>query len=81
MPGWGGGVWDKMLSTILVVAILGALGTLGYVVATTKVGEKFTQFYILGQEGEAADYPQELRIGEVGKVVVGCTIDGIATQC
>ena len=44
MPGWGGGVWDKVLSTILVVAILGALGTLGYVVATPKVGEKFTQF-------------------------------------
>ncbi|GAH60338.1 unnamed protein product, partial [marine sediment metagenome] len=71
LPGWGGGAWDKVLSVVLVVAILGALGTLGYVIAKPKVGERFTEFYILGVGGKAEDYPQELTIGEEGKVIVG----------
>ena len=70
-PGWGGGIWDKTLSVILVVSILGALGTLGYVIAKPKVGERFTEFYILGMEGKAIDYPKELVVGEEGKVMVG----------
>ncbi len=68
---WGVGVWDRVLSIILVLAILGALGTLGYVVATPNVGEKFTEFYLLDLSGEAKDYPNLLMVGEEGKVVVG----------
>lgn len=71
VPGWGGGIWDKTLSVILVVSILGALGMLGYVIAKPKVGERFTEFYILGREGKAIDYPKELLVGEEGKVIVG----------
>ncbi len=62
---------NKVLSVVLVVAVLGALGILGYVIATPKVGEEYTEFYILGREGKAADYPEELEIGETGTVVVG----------
>lgn len=62
---------DKVLSIILIAAILGAIGTLGYVIATPKVGEKFTEFYILGLEGKAIDYPRELKVGEEGRVIVG----------
>ena len=68
---WGGQrSLDRILSIILIVAILGAVGTLGYVIATPKVGEKFTEFYVLGLEGKAIDYPSELKIGEEGKVIV-----------
>ena len=62
---------DKILSIILIVAILGAVGTLIYVMATPKVGEKFTEFYVLGLEGKATDYPSEMKVGEEGKVIVG----------
>ena len=62
---------DKVLSTILITAILGAMGTLGYVIATPKIGEKFTEFYILGLEGQAIEYPKEMRTGEQGRVLVG----------
>lgn len=62
---------DKGLSIVLILAILAALGTLGYVIATLKVGERFTEFYILGLEGEAEGYPKELVVGEEAKVIVG----------
>ena len=71
MPGWGEGVWGKVLAITVVVAILATLGTLGYVIATPKVGETFTEFYILGQDGKAANYPKELKVGEKGEVIVG----------
>jgi len=62
---------DKILSIILVVAIVGAIGTLGYVIAAPKLGERFTEFYILGPEGKAEGYTKELVVGEEGKLVVG----------
>ena len=65
------GTWNRVLSAILVLAILGALGTLGYVIAAPKVGERFTEFYLLGLDGKAADYPKEMSVGEEGKVIVG----------
>ena len=71
VPGWGEGRWDKVLYVLLVLVILGALGTLGYIIATPKVGERFTEFYILGMGGKAAEYPKELVVGEEGKVIVG----------
>ena len=61
-------MWDRLLSIILITIITGALGVLGYVIATSDVGEGLTEFYILGLSGEALDYPQELRVGEVGRV-------------
>ena len=63
--------WDRMLSVILALTILGALGMLGYAIAGPRVGERFTEFYIEGLEGKAIDYPEELVIGEEGKVIVG----------
>jgi len=68
---WRGGFWDKALFSILLMAILGALGTVVYTITVPKVGEKFTEFYLLGLNGEASGYPTQLRVGEVGKVVVG----------
>lgn len=70
LPGWGGSTWDKVLSVVLVGVILGALGTLGYAIAAPRV-ERFTEFYILGIEGKVGDYPEELIVGEEGKVNVG----------
>jgi uncharacterized membrane protein len=72
LPSWRGqSMTDKVLSIILTVVIVGAIGTLGYVIATPKVGEKFTEFYILGPEGRAGNYPEELKVGEEGRVILG----------
>ncbi len=37
------------------------------------MGERFTEFYILGLEGKAEGYPRELSVGEEGRVIVGIT--------
>lgn len=71
VPGWGGGRLGRILFIILAIAILGALGAWGYVTANPEVGERFTEFYILGLSGKATDYPMEIRGGEAEKVIVG----------
>jgi uncharacterized membrane protein len=68
---WRGGAWNRAVSVILMLAILGALGTLGYVIAMPRVGERFTEFYVLGPDGKATSYVTELRVGERGRVIVG----------
>lgn len=68
----GQSVLGKVLSVIIIAAILGAIGMLGYVLATPKkTGERFTEFYILGSQGKADNYATELKLGEEGGVIVG----------
>ncbi|MEG3067877.1 MAG: DUF1616 domain-containing protein [Syntrophaceticus schinkii] len=64
-------ILDRVLSIALVIAILFAVGSICYVVAMPKVGEQFTEFYILGTDGKAEGYPRELEEGEKGEVIVG----------
>jgi len=69
---WSTMPWlDKALSITLAVAIMAALGCLGFVITTPKQGEKFTEFYILNIEGKAEDYPQRVILGEPIDIVIG----------
>jgi len=71
-PSWQGqGRLDRVLSVVLIVAIVGAIGTLAYVIATPKVGERFTEFYLLGPQGKAENYTTNLTLGEKGGVILG----------
>ncbi|HID20123.1 MAG TPA: DUF1616 domain-containing protein [Methanophagales archaeon] len=62
---------DKILSIILIITIIIALAMVIYVIVTPKRGEEFTEFYILGTGGKAAEYPTNLSVGEAGEVIVG----------
>jgi uncharacterized membrane protein len=64
----GTGKLDRALSVILGITILTTIGVLIYTVAFPRVGEKFTEFYILGTEGQAAGYPRDFALS-AGKVV------------
>ncbi len=66
----GDGVWDRVLSAALVFTLLMALVMLAYTLANPK-RDKLTEFYILGLDGKAVNYPQELSKGETGKLLVG----------
>ncbi len=63
-------LWNRVLAGLLVIAIMGVIGTLVYLVQTPEIGEKFTEFYVLGQEGKAEDYPREVALGEKAKVIL-----------
>jgi len=71
LVGWRKGIQSRVLSVILVLAVLSALGIMGYAVTKPKVGQKFTEFYILGSHGMITDYPKELEVGEESVVPIG----------
>lgn len=72
LPRWSGlSGLDKVLTVVLVMAVLFAAGSIYYVVTTPKTGEKFTEFYILGMGGKAEGYPREIKAGEKGEVILG----------
>lgn len=63
---------DNTLSALVVIAVIGVIATSIYVVAKPPVGEKFTEFYITGTEGEVGEYLRiELTLGEEGGVTLG----------
>lgn len=62
---------DRALSIILIAAIILAIGTTIFVIVVPKEGEKFTEFYILGEKGKAADYPTHFRAGTEQFVIIG----------
>lgn len=62
---------DKFLSIVLIISIILAVSMTVYATVTPKQGEKFTEFYILGSDGKASNYPTNLTIGENGNVLIG----------
>ncbi|MDM7913170.1 MAG: DUF1616 domain-containing protein [Methanotrichaceae archaeon] len=62
---------DKALTVLLVISIILSVSALIYVIVTPKQGEKFTEFYILGPNGMAYDYPTSVQAGNKSTVIVG----------
>jgi uncharacterized membrane protein len=60
-------------SVLLVLFILAAAGSIVYFtyLPVPKTGDKFTEFYILGFDGKAEDYPTDLTAGQPAQVIVG----------
>lgn len=64
---------DRALTVLLVISIVASLGSLAYVIGNPKEGEPFTEFYILGPDRIAENYPTNYTLGDNGTVVVGIT--------
>ena len=62
---------SKILSVVLIITIVLAIATTAYIVIKPKQGEKFTEFYILGPNGKAANYPTNITAGKTGSVIIG----------
>ncbi len=72
LPQWAGlSNLDRVLSVVLVLSVLAAIGAVAYTVAAPRAGEGFTEFYVLGLEGAVKDYPSKLVVGEEAIVIVG----------
>lgn len=62
---------ERILSIILIISIVLAIATTAYVIVKPKEGEKFTEFYILGPDGKASNYPTNLTTGQNGSIIMG----------
>ncbi len=62
---------DKILTGVLILSIILTIGTLIYVITTPKIGEKFTEFYILGPDGKADNYPTNLKSNISSNITIG----------
>ncbi len=62
---------DRILTIILIFAIFTAIITTVYVIVVPKEGEKFTEFFVLGEKKMAADYPTTLVDNEQYPMYVG----------
>jgi uncharacterized membrane protein len=70
LPWRGRSLLEKTLLVTTIIVILGAIGTLGYAIVSPRIGERFTEFYITGLDGQLVDFSEELTIGEEGQIVV-----------
>jgi uncharacterized membrane protein len=61
------GLLDAGISIVLALALLGAIVAMVHFVANPKVGERFTEFYVVGAE----DWPEEIAVGEEAAIVLG----------
>jgi len=64
-------ILGKTLFIVILLAILGSIAALFYVVAFPQSTEKFSEFYILGIEAKATNYPRQLVVGQEDRVTVG----------
>ncbi|KAF5059615.1 hypothetical protein DSECCO2_334320 [anaerobic digester metagenome] len=61
----------RVLSVIIIITMVLAVSATLYIMVNPHQGDKFTEFYILGENGTAADYPTNLTLGETGNLTIG----------
>ena len=61
----------KILTAILAVVIVAAIGYLWYLIVTPQPGDRFTEFYILNAEGNVRSYPRQVELGQTIDIIVG----------
>jgi uncharacterized membrane protein len=60
----------KVFFGLLIFCLLLICGTLAYVFQTAESVDSFTEFYILDQNGKTEGYPEQLKVGETGKLQI-----------
>jgi len=65
------GRFDRILGVVLALAILVTIATAIYVIAVPREGEPFTEFFILGNNRTAENYPDHIIPGQMYPMFVG----------
>lgn len=63
--------WTTVGVSAIVIGLVLFLGFRFGVLGGSRVGETFTEFYVLGPSGKAEGYPRRLFVGQAGEVVLG----------
>jgi uncharacterized membrane protein len=61
----------RTINIIILVVLIAAIGVTLFAITNPKTGEEFTDFYILGENGKATDYPTDLTEGSSSLVIIG----------
>lgn len=65
---------NRVFTWLLAGLLLFSVATAMYVaVSPQETTNPYTEFYILGPEGNASNYPTNLAVGETGEFIVGIT--------
>ncbi len=62
---------DRIITGILIFSIVLAISMLYFVITVPKIGDKFTEFYILGPGNKADNYPAILQYNSSATILVG----------
>jgi len=62
---------NKIISAVLITAITICAGLIVYLAVTPQPSERFSEFYLLGKQGTASDYPSQTVSGQTVSVIVG----------
>jgi len=62
---------DRLIVAVLVIGICVSGGVLVYLVSAPRNADSFTEFYILGPNGNAWDYPTRLNVSQSVSVILG----------
>lgn len=61
----------KIIAGVLIAAIVICVAAIVCLAVTTQPSESFSEFYLLGKGGRAADYPSQTAAGQPVSVIVG----------
>lgn len=64
---------DMISTGVLIFFMVLAAGMMYFVITTPGIGERFTEFYILGPGGKADNYTYDLKYNSPAKILVGVT--------
>ena len=64
-------ILSVVISIILLILIIVAIVATLYIIKTKDIGESFTEFYMLGLDGKADNYPTEAKVNTDTAVILG----------
>ena len=61
----------SFVTVVFGIILIFAIGAIVFVMLVPAEGEHYTEFYLLGKDGVAAGYPDQIHIGEPETVIIG----------
>jgi len=72
--------FDRTLSILIIITLIAGMIGVFYITLSPAKVDGFTEFYLLGPDGKAGDYPTNLTTGEQGNITIGVVNHEHSTQ-